>query len=109
MKKYKFKAKIQSGDGGGAYVLFPYDVEQEFGTISSVPVKVTFDGVIYTGSLVKYGRPQHILGVLKAIREKIGKAPGDMVDVTLWKDEEIRAVGVLPPEFQKLLEKEGLL
>ena len=25
MKKYKFKAKIEAGDGGGAYVLFPYD------------------------------------------------------------------------------------
>jgi hypothetical protein len=32
MKKYKFKAKIEAGDGGGAYVLFPYDTSQEFGT-----------------------------------------------------------------------------
>jgi uncharacterized protein YndB with AHSA1/START domain len=32
MKKYKFKVKIEAGDGGGAYVLFPYDTEQEFAT-----------------------------------------------------------------------------
>jgi len=32
MKKYKFKAKIEAGDGGGAYVLFPYDTGKEFAT-----------------------------------------------------------------------------
>jgi len=32
MKKYKFKAKIEVGDGGGAYALFPYDTEKEFAT-----------------------------------------------------------------------------
>jgi hypothetical protein len=36
MKKYKFKAKIQAGDGGGAYVLFPYDTGKEFGTKGKV-------------------------------------------------------------------------
>jgi len=32
MKKYKFKAVIEAGDGGGAGVYFPYDTEKEFGT-----------------------------------------------------------------------------
>jgi hypothetical protein len=32
MKQYKFQATIEAADGGGAYVLFPYDVEMEFGT-----------------------------------------------------------------------------
>jgi hypothetical protein len=32
MKKYKFKAKIEAGRGGGAFVLFPYDTEKEFAT-----------------------------------------------------------------------------
>lgn len=32
MKKYKFKAKIEAGDGGEAYVLFPYDTVKEFVT-----------------------------------------------------------------------------
>jgi len=57
MKKYKFKAKIEAGDGGGAYVLFPYDTGTEFATKGKVPVKATFDGVPYTGSLFKYGKP----------------------------------------------------
>ena len=108
MKKYKFKAKIQEGRGGGAYVLFPYDVEKEFGTRGTVPVQARIEDVPYTGSLMKYGSPQHMLGVAKAIREQLGKQPGDTIEVELWKDEEIRTVEV-PPELQKLLKKEGLL
>jgi hypothetical protein len=53
MKKYKFKAKIESGDVGGAYVLFPYDIEKEFATKRKVPVKATLNGVQYSGSLIK--------------------------------------------------------
>jgi len=108
MKKYKFKAKLEAGDGGGAYVLFPYDTGKEFGTKGKVPVKVTFDGVPYTGSLIKYGNPLHMLGVLKTIREEIGKGPGDAVDVVLWKDEEARTVEV-PAQFENLMKREGLL
>jgi hypothetical protein len=37
MKKYKFKAKIEAGDGGGAYVLFPYDTVKEFATKGRCP------------------------------------------------------------------------
>ena len=108
MKKYKFKAKIEAGDGGGAYILFPYDTEKEFATKGRVPIKATFDGVPYTGSLVKYGQPQHMLGLLKSIREQIGKGPGDMIEVTIQKDEEERVVEI-PPAFEKLLQKKGLL
>jgi hypothetical protein len=107
MKKYKFKAQILDTTGGGAAVLFPYDVEQEFGTRGKVPVKAEFNGVPYTGTLIKYGRPQHMLPILKAIREEIGKGPGDTVEVVLWKDDEVRVLDV-PPPFEALLKKEGL-
>jgi len=108
MKKYKFKAKIEAADGGGAYVLFPYDTEKEFATKGRVPVKATFNGVPYTGSLVKYRNPLHMLGVLKAVREQTGKGPGDTVELVVWKDEEVRTVK-LPVEFEKLMKKTGLL
>jgi len=108
MKKYKFKAKIEAADGGGAYVLFPYDTGKEFGTKGKVPVKATFDGVPYTGSLIKYGHPLHSLGMPKAIREQIGKSPGDTLEVVVWKDEEVRTVEV-PAQFENLMKKEGLL
>ena len=62
-------------------VFFPFDVEKEFGTKGRVAVKATFDGVPYSGSLVKYEHPQHMLGILKAIREQIGKGQGDAIEV----------------------------
>jgi hypothetical protein len=110
MKKYSFTATIEAASvgGGGAYILFPYDVEKEFGTKGRVPVQATFDGIPYTGSLVKYGQPQHMLGILKALREHLGKQPGDKVKVELWKDEAARTVDI-PADFAALLKKEKLL
>src|SRR5579863_3284815 len=110
MKKYKFKARIEEADmgTGGAFVFFPYDVAKEFGTKGRVPVKATFDGAEYSGSLVKYGNPLHMLGLLKAIREKIGKGPGDTIEVVVWRDEAERVVAI-PATFKALLKKEGLL
>jgi hypothetical protein len=91
MKKYKFRAKIEDGGGGGAYVLFPYDVAKEFGTRGKVPVNATFNGIPYTGSLIKYGNPLHMLPVLKAVRERTGTRPGDTVEVELWRSTESRS------------------
>jgi bifunctional DNA-binding transcriptional regulator/antitoxin component of YhaV-PrlF toxin-antitoxin module len=108
MKKYKFKATIEGGPGGGAGVTFPYDVEKEFGTKASVPVKATVDGAPYSGSLMNCGMSNHMLCVLKGTREKIGKGVGDEVEVVVRRDEELRTVET-PPDFEKLLKKEGLL
>src|SRR5258708_18177619 len=108
MKEYKYKAKIEAGDGGGAYVLFPYDTVKEFADKGKVPVKATFDGAPYQGSLIKYSHPLHSLGILKAVREQIGKGPGDTVEVVVWKDEEVRTIEV-PAQFENLMKKERLL
>ena len=108
MKKYKFKAKIQAGERGGAYVFFPFDVEREFRTKGKVPVKTTLDRMPYTGSIMRYGFPQHMLGVSKEIREQIGKKPGDFIEVVLWKDEEPRVLEI-PAELKKEMEQEELL
>ena len=108
VKKYKFTAKIEVADGAGAYVLFPYDTEKEFATKGKVPVEATFDGVPYAGSLIKYGHPHHMLGMPKAIRQQTGKAPGDTIEVVVWKDEEVRILAV-PAQFENWMKKEGLL
>jgi len=110
MKKYKFKAPIERpvGATGGTCVFFPYDVQEEFGTKGRVPVKVTFNGVPYTGSMIKYGAPQHMLPVLKGIREQTGKGPGDTIEVVVWKDESERVI-MIPAALKALLKKEGPL
>ncbi len=108
MKKYKFKARIESESGGGAYILFPYDTEKEFGVKGRVPIQATFDGIAYTGSLLKCGESQHMLGLLKSIREQIGKQPGETISVELWKDEAERTIEV-PAAFEAAMKKEGVL
>lgn len=84
---YSFKAVLKKvPEIDGAYVEIPFDVVAEFKK-GRVPVAVEFDGVSYLGSLVRMGTPGHILGVRKDIRERIGKGPGDMVQVTLRERE----------------------
>ena len=89
-KIYEYHAVIQSSEigKGGAYVLFPYDVRAEFGK-GRVRVHATFDGEPYDGSIVNMGvkNPDgsvcYVIGILKNIRIKIGKQPGDSVYVTI--------------------------
>ena len=91
-KIYEYDAVIMSsGSGkGGAYVTFPYDAQEEFGR-RRVKVHATFDGVPYEGSVVNMGLKNddgsicYVIGVLKYIRARIGKQPGDSVRVTIEK------------------------
>ena len=82
-KVYKFEAVMKKvPDIDGAYIDFPYDVWEEFGK-GRVKVHATFDGEPYDGSLVRMKTPNHIIGIRKDIRQKIGKQPGDTISVTL--------------------------
>lgn len=88
-KVYEFQAVIYPvPDKGGAYIIFPYDIRQEFGK-GRVKVHATFDGHPYDGSIVNMGIKDeegnicYILGIKKAIRAEIGKQPGDIVFVTI--------------------------
>jgi len=86
-KIYEFEAEIMKvPDIDGAYVEIPFDVKAEFGK-GGVPVKATFDGEPYSGSLVKMKTPCHIIGIRKEIRAKLGKHPGDTIKVTLEERE----------------------
>ena len=82
-KIYEFDAVLQKvPDIDGAYVEIPFDVKKEFGK-GRVPVHATFDSEPYDGSIVRMGTPNHIIGVRRDIRAKIGKQPGDTVHVTI--------------------------
>ena len=108
MKKYPFNAEIRAGKGGGAYVVFPHDATKEFGTNGKVPVHATIDGVASRTAIFRMGLPSHMLAVHKAIRDQIGKKPGDVVAVVLWKDDEPREVAV-PRELEARMRKAGVL
>jgi hypothetical protein len=99
MKRYEFDAVIFKHENiDGAYIEFPYNIEEEFGVKGQVKVKATFDGALYRGSLTKMGMRCHWLGITKEIRKLIGKNPGDKVRVILEQDLEERVV-VVPEDF----------
>lgn len=88
-REYQFDAQIEPVPGkGGAYVRFPYDIRKEFGK-GRVKVHVTFDGIPYDGSIVNMGVKNedgsicYIIGMLKEIRNRLNKQPGDTVHVTV--------------------------
>lgn len=87
--RYEFEAVIhEAGGSGGAYVVFPWNLREEFGA-GRVKVRALFDGIPYDGSIVNMGvkNPDgsicYIIGMLKAIRERLGKSNGDSVEVTV--------------------------
>lgn len=83
MMELKFKAKlIQNENMDAAYVEVPYDIKELFGK-GRLPVDAEFDGIPYSGQVVRMGTPCWIIGVTKQIRKQIGKTFGDTVDVVL--------------------------
>ena len=106
--KIEFAAVIRGHEGGGAYVEFPRDVEALYGVKGRVPVRVTFDGLPYRGSLVRMGTTSHILLILKEIREKLGKGPGDRLRVAVELDEAPRVVE-LAADVEAAFKRAGVL
>ena len=89
MNRFEFDAILhEEPDDGGAYVVFPWDLRKNFGK-GSVKVHATFDAIPYDGSIVNMGLKNedgsvcYVLGVLKAIRKKLGKKDGDLLRVTI--------------------------
>ena len=86
---FGFKAVIQKvPDMDAAYIIFPYDIRALFGK-GRVKVRAVIDGETYDGSIVNmgvkdnFGNVCYLIGVTKAVRNKIGKTFGDTVDVTV--------------------------
>lgn len=103
----EFDATIRAADRGGAYVEVPGEVVDALGGKSRIPVRATFDGIAYRGSVVSMGGTDKVLGLLKDIRTELGKAPGDEVHVTLEVDDAPRAID-LPDDLRTALEAAGL-
>lgn len=88
-KTYEFEAIIQKvPDIDGAFVAVPFNIRDVFGK-GRVKVLATFNGEPYEGSIVNMGvtNPDgsvcYIIGIRKDIRAKIGKQPGDVIQVTV--------------------------
>ena len=92
-KQYEYDVIIRElPDNGGAYVLFPWNVREEFGK-GRVKVHAEFDGIPYDGSIVNMGVKDgdgnvcYLIGLLKAIRKQLRKGDGDSVHVVIRERE----------------------
>lgn len=81
-KRYEYDEVVhESSKKGGAYVIFPWNIREEFGK-GRVKVHVEFDGIPYDGSIVNMGIKDadgnvcYIIGLLKEIRMQLGKGGG---------------------------------
>ena len=88
-KRFEYDAFLHEVPGkGGAYVVFPWNIQEVFGK-GRVKVHAEFDGVSYDGSIVNMGLKDargnisYVIGVLKSIREHLGKQDGDMLHVVV--------------------------
>ena len=83
MIELKFSAMIiKNGNMDAAFVEVPYDIKEIFGK-GRLLVNASFDGVPYSGQVVKMGTPCYIIGITKAVRKQINKSFGDIVDVVI--------------------------
>lgn len=94
-----FTAVIEEARGGGALVALPDEVVEKLGGGGRFPVRATFDGIPYQGSVATYSG-RRVLGMLKSIREELGKGPGDTVRLELERDDGERTVEI-PPELEE--------
>ena len=103
-QRISFSAPIIQVEGmNAAYVEFPFNVEELFGTRGQVKIKALFDKQVeYRGSLTNMGRNCHTLGLTQEIRSKLGKSFGDLVEVELERDLDVREV-VIPDDVRALL------
>jgi hypothetical protein len=91
-KLLRFRAKIDGKEAGVvAAITPPVDVPQMFGTRGRVPVRGTINGFPFRSSLMPCGGP-HMMPVNKALCRGAGAKPGDMVEVVLERDDEVRSV-----------------
>ncbi len=79
MKRYEYDAILREDPSdGGAYVIFPHDLREEFGR-GRVRARASFDGIRYEGSIVNMGLKNpdgsicYLIGVRKGIRQKLQK------------------------------------
>ena len=102
--RISFTAPIIQVEGmNAAYVEFPFNVEELFGTRGQVKIKALFDKQVeYRGSLANMGRNCHTLGLTQEIRSKLGKTFGDLVEVELERDLDVREV-IIPDDVHALL------
>jgi hypothetical protein len=97
----RFRAKLGS-EGGPLFVIVPFDVRKEFGK-ARPPVKASVNGHSYRSTISVYGG-KYYLPFRSDRRKAAGVKAGDVVNVEITLDTEVRSVQP-PPELSAALAK----
>jgi len=93
-----------SGDDKTVFIEIPPDVMRQLDPGKKrIKIKATFNGIPYRGLITPYGGVP-MLGILKSIQQQLKKKAGDMITLTLEKDEEERVVEI-PDDLQQIFDK----
>jgi type II secretory pathway component PulF len=103
MATVRFKAELRkSRSGSGGHLIeVPDDVVEKLGGKGRIPVRVTFDGVPYRGSIVRYAGTT-MIGVTKAVIAQAGVSVGEALEIVAENDDAPRQVDV-PEDLSKAL------
>ena len=106
---YEFDAEIKRLEGKiqWSVLYFPESAVDCFGSKGNIPVKITVDGHPFDHMLLG-SRNGHYLVYNEFIRRAVGKDIGDIMRVTLEKDDQPR-VFAIPPYLETVLRDGGVL
>jgi hypothetical protein len=103
MKVIEFESEfLKVEDINAGYFEFPYDVHEYFGKKGQIRVYAEVNGYKFRGALAKMGNECHFLGLKKEQRLNARVNYGDIVNVKVWEDNEVRNVDI-PEDFEDAL------
>ncbi len=107
--KYEFDAEIKRLEGKIQWSVFyfPESALDCFGSKGNIPVRITVDGHPFDHTLLG-SRNGHYLVYNEFIRRAVGKEMGDILHVTLEKDDRPRVFAV-PAYLETILRDHGVL
>jgi hypothetical protein len=101
MASQRFTARVEAGQGGGAFVVVPVDARAPWGE-ARPPVAAVVSGVPYRSRLAVYGG-RTMLGLTRKLRSDASIEIGDEVVIELDRDDAPREVDI-PAELRAALD-----
>jgi hypothetical protein len=102
--KRTFEVRLEAKGPGGAWTFMriPFDVAEVFGSKARIAVAGTINGFEFHNSLMPEGDGSHAMMVGRELQAGAKAQAGDIVTVTLWKDEQQRSIAT-PADLEEAL------
>ena len=92
MATKRFRALLEKHENSEATgITIPFDVQQTYGTRARVPVRGTINGFPYRGTIFPVGG-KYIFVVNRELRTNANAKGGEMISVTMERDDEPRLI-----------------